>query len=181
MDKEHHPSIFIFNVLKAGARHVSDAPHDPKLLLAAFSAALESALNKPWIVQGAIYAPAGASIFIDTEDDQWHDHVGCPADEDLRKMFSEENSPLSNASEKVNENTEYVPDLTSRRACASIFKVPYTPYKSYYPPDDAQNDPKSLLKQFIDAIHSVLHKSELIISAMYEAEAKSANIFMMDG
>lgn len=76
--------------MRAGSLHVSDSPDDPKLLLAAFSSTLQSTLDNSWIVQGAIYAPTGGTVFIDTDDEQWHDHVGCPGDEDLWKKISPE-------------------------------------------------------------------------------------------
>ena len=33
--------------------------------------------NKGYVVQGAMYAAEGVNIFIDTEDEDWQEHIDC--------------------------------------------------------------------------------------------------------
>jgi len=50
------------------------------MLLPSFIAALRSIEAKGYVVQGAIYGPDGASIFVYTEDENWVGHIVCQVD-----------------------------------------------------------------------------------------------------
>jgi len=56
---------------------MTDGPDDAQSLLKFFTSALESIQAKGYIVQGAMYGPEGANIFIDTDDEEWSTHVSC--------------------------------------------------------------------------------------------------------
>ena len=80
-EKSNPPSIFIFNVGMTRVRHINDGPNEANnaanLLLQSFTNALESIRAKGYIVQGAMYGPEGGNIFIETNDEEWADHVRC--------------------------------------------------------------------------------------------------------
>ncbi|PPQ86776.1 hypothetical protein CVT25_012419 [Psilocybe cyanescens] len=156
------PSIFLFNVSKAGARHVSDSPNNQRLLLAAFCSTLQSALENEWVVQGAIYAPTGGTVFIDTDDEQWDDHVGLPADEDLWKMVSSKEHP------------------TDMQSPVQMFNQAPGIKTGFCYIDANPTNPRSMMKQFIDAICSNLNQSELVLSASY-GPYEGASILMREG
>jgi len=76
-EKSNPPSIFVFNVGKTRVRQINDGPNEANLLLQSFTSALESIRAKGYIVQGAMYGPEGGNIFIETNDEEWADHVHC--------------------------------------------------------------------------------------------------------
>ncbi|KAJ3502996.1 hypothetical protein NLJ89_g8634 [Agrocybe chaxingu] len=65
------PSIFIFNVGRSSPRQINDGPVDDTTLLQSFINALQSIKANGYVVQGAMYGPEGANIFIDTDDEDW--------------------------------------------------------------------------------------------------------------
>lgn len=66
---------------KTRVRQINDGPNEANLLLQSFTNALESIRAKGYIVQGAMYGPEGANIFIQTDDEEWADHVHCYIEE----------------------------------------------------------------------------------------------------
>jgi len=71
------PSVFIFNVGPTRTSQINDGPNEAHLLLQSFISALQSIETKGYIVQGAMYGPEGANIFINTADEDWYNHVSC--------------------------------------------------------------------------------------------------------
>jgi hypothetical protein len=73
-----YPQILVYNVGRAGVRQIADAPnHDEATLIQGFITALRHIDNKGYVVQGAMYSPDMANIFIETDDEDWADHVDC--------------------------------------------------------------------------------------------------------
>jgi len=56
---------------------MNDGPDEAQSLLESFTSALKSVKAKGYVVQGAMYGPDGANIFIDTDDEDWCTHVSC--------------------------------------------------------------------------------------------------------
>ncbi|KAF8880593.1 hypothetical protein CPB84DRAFT_1751388 [Gymnopilus junonius] len=69
------PSIFIFNVGRTKWKQSNDGPWEGETLLECFANALRSIGSKGYVVQGAMYSPEGANIFIDTEDEVWVESI----------------------------------------------------------------------------------------------------------
>ncbi|KAJ3502171.1 hypothetical protein NLJ89_g9010 [Agrocybe chaxingu] len=65
------PSVFIFNVGRSSPRQLNDGPVGDTSLFQSFINALQSIKAKGYVVQGAMYGPEGANIFIDTDDEEW--------------------------------------------------------------------------------------------------------------
>ena len=59
---------------------MNDGPNEAAMLLPSFIAALRSIEAKGYVVQGAIYGPDGASIFIRMDDENWVGHIVCQVD-----------------------------------------------------------------------------------------------------
>ncbi|KAF8971385.1 hypothetical protein BDZ97DRAFT_1786283 [Flammula alnicola] len=171
------PSLFVFNVSKAGCRHISEVPDDARFLLPSFNNALNSAREKNYIVQGAMYGPAGATVFIDTDDEDWADHVDCygsySVPEDVKKKISMDAHVAEIAPVQTIDQPSTSTEPTGQ-AYVSIFKVGNPSYKCV---SEGANEPQVLLKSFIDAIQSILDKNGFVQGAMYGAE-EGANIFI---
>ncbi|CAA7270971.1 unnamed protein product [Cyclocybe aegerita] len=69
------PSVLIFNVGRSSPRQLNDGPVGDTSLLQSFINALQSIKAKGYVVQGAMYGPDGANIFIDTDDEDWDAHI----------------------------------------------------------------------------------------------------------
>ena len=74
------PSIFVSNVARTKYSQINGGPHEAALILPSFIAALQSIEAKGYVLQGAMYGPDGASIFIYTEDEDWDRHIVCQVD-----------------------------------------------------------------------------------------------------
>lgn len=72
-------TAYIFNVGRGGTRHVTwDSPAGgERTLLEDFIETLRSINLKGYIVQGAMFSGESYNIFIDTEDEDWHEQIGC--------------------------------------------------------------------------------------------------------
>ncbi|KAF8176485.1 hypothetical protein BJ912DRAFT_1146854 [Pholiota molesta] len=69
------PTVSVFNVGQTRTRQTNDGPNEARLLLQSYINALKSIQAKGYVVQGAMYGPEGANIFIDTDDEEWSTHV----------------------------------------------------------------------------------------------------------
>ncbi|PPQ98022.1 hypothetical protein CVT26_003084 [Gymnopilus dilepis] len=69
------PSIYIFNLGSTKWKQSNDGPFQGETLLECFTNALRCIKARGYRVQGAMYSPDGANIFIDTEDELWDDSV----------------------------------------------------------------------------------------------------------
>ncbi|PPQ70084.1 hypothetical protein CVT26_013417 [Gymnopilus dilepis] len=71
----YRPRILVFNVGRTRTKQISHGPLEFRALLPAFLKALESIRTKGYIVANATYSTEGASIFIETADEDWDAQV----------------------------------------------------------------------------------------------------------
>ncbi|PPQ98017.1 hypothetical protein CVT26_003079 [Gymnopilus dilepis] len=80
------PSVYIFNIGSTKWKQSNDGPLQGETLLQCFINALQGIKVRGYRVQGAMYSPDGANIYIETEDELWDDNINIHTVKDVQEM-----------------------------------------------------------------------------------------------